>query len=297
MTELARKIDVALDRIETFQRPEGLYLAFSGGKDSIVCKRLLDMASVKYDAHYRVTSVDPPELVRYIRDQHPDVSRDIPRYDDGSPITMWNLIPRKLIPPTRLIRYCCESLKENAGEGRLTVTGVRWAESRNRKDNHGVVTVMDRGAKQELGNSEDFLPTRQGGLMLMNDNDSSRRMVESCYKKHKTTLNPIIDWTDAEVWQFIRSEKIPYCSLYDEGFRRLGCIGCPLASRKSRAEEFRRWPKYRDAYLHAFEKMLCERERKGKVDGEWRMGTDPNEVMHWWMEDGVLPGQYMIENY
>lgn len=175
-SELTRKIDMSLKRIETFQRPEGLYLAFSGGKDSVVTKRLLDMAAVQYDAHYRVTSVDPPELVRFIRDTYPDVDREVPRDDTGKPITMWNLIPRKLMPPTRLVRYCCEELKESGGEGRMTVTGVRWAESRNRQGNQGVVTIMSRSVHKELDGNTDFRPTRQGGVMLMNDNDENRKL-------------------------------------------------------------------------------------------------------------------------
>lgn len=296
-SELTKKIDLSLQRIEAFHPPEGLYLAFSGGKDSVVCKRLLDMAGAKYDAHYRVTSVDPPELVRFIRDQYGDVDREVPRDELGKPITMWNLIPRKLMPPTRLARYCCEELKESGGEGRMTVTGVRWAESKNREDNQGVITIMSRSAQRELGDDENFRPTRQGGLMLLSDNDASRRMVETCYRRHKTTLNPIIDWTDAEVWTFIRGEHIPYCCLYDEGFHRLGCIGCPMASHRGRSAEFARWPKYKAAYLHAFEKMIAERERRGKIDGTWRIGTDPMEIFHWWMEDGVLPGQLVMDEF
>lgn len=296
-SELTQKIDMSLKRIETFQRPEGLYLAFSGGKDSVVTKRLLDMAGVQYDAHYRVTSVDPPELVRFIRDQYGDVDREVPRNDMGEPITMWNLIPRKLMPPTRLVRYCCEELKESGGEGRMTVTGVRWAESKNREDNQGVVTIMSRSVHKELDGNTDFRPTRQGGVMLMNDNDENRKLVEFCYRRHKTTLNPIIDWTDAEVWRFIRQERIPYCCLYDEGFHRLGCIGCPMATRRGRSIEFARWPKYLTAYLHAFERMIREREKRGKLDGTWRMGTDPMEIFHWWMQDGVLPGQFVMEEF
>lgn len=296
-SELTQKIDMSLKRIETFQRPEGLYLAFSGGKDSVVTKRLLDMAGVQYDAHYRVTSVDPPELVRFIRDQYGDVDREVPRDDMGEPITMWNLIPRKLMPPTRLVRYCCEELKESGGEGRMTVTGVRWAESKNREDNQGVVTIMSRSVHKELDGNTDFRPTRQGGVMLMNDNDENRRTVEFCYRRHKTTLNPIIDWTDAEIWQFIRQEKIPYCCLYEEGFHRLGCIGCPMATRHGRSSEFARWPKYKTAYLHAFEKMIQKRAQRGKIDGTWRMGTDPMEVFHWWMQDGVMPGQFVMEEF
>lgn len=126
--------------------------------------------------------------------------------------------------------------------------------------------------------------------MLTNDNTDSRRMIEQCYKRHKTTLNPIIDWTDEDVWEFIRANKIHYCSLYDEGFTRLGCIGCPMARRHGRVKEFTRWPKYRDMYLRAFQKMLEERKAKGKCDGSWRFAT-ATDVFRWWMEFDVLPGQ------
>lgn len=168
MSDLDFKVKAALQRLQDFQKDDGYYLAFSGGKDSVVCKALLDMANVKYDAHYRVTSVDPPELVRFIRDEHPDVSRDIPRYEtrqgwEGRPVTMWNLIPWKLMPPTRLVRYCCQFLKEDGGDGRMTVTGVRWAESRNRKENQGLVTIMGRKAGRELRDNPDFTSTNRGG--------------------------------------------------------------------------------------------------------------------------------------
>lgn len=131
------KVEVAIERLKTFEPPEGYYLAFSGGKDSITIKALADMAGVKYDAHYNVTSVDPPELVQFIKKHHPDVAFEYPRYKDGKVVTMWNLIPQKKMPPTRVVRYCCEKLKEGGGEGRFVVTGVRWAESAKRKNNRG----------------------------------------------------------------------------------------------------------------------------------------------------------------
>ena len=127
------KVQIAIDRLRAFEPPEGYFVAFSGGKDSQCIYHLCEMAGVKFDAHYSVTSVDPPELVRFIKQHYPDVSIDIPHDKDGKPITMWNLIPKKCTPPTRIVRYCCEKLKESGGEGRLTVTGVRWAESANRK--------------------------------------------------------------------------------------------------------------------------------------------------------------------
>lgn len=125
-------------------------------------------------------------------------------------------------------------------------------------------------------------------MILTNDNDESRRMIESCYRLNKTTLNPIIDWEDRDVWKFIRAENVSYCDLYDEGFCRLGCIGCPLAGQRNRAEAFRRWPKYKGFYLHAFEKMLNERRENGLAT-DWKT---PEEVFNWWMQYGILPNQY-----
>lgn len=133
------KVETAVQRIKMFEPPDGYYLAFSGGKDSVVIKALADMAGVKYDAHYNVTSVDPPELIYFIRKHHPDVVWDYPTYSDGSRATMWNLIPKKKMPPTRIVRYCCEVLKERGGRGRFVITGVRWAESARQKINGQVL--------------------------------------------------------------------------------------------------------------------------------------------------------------
>lgn len=88
MSELRKKVQGSIDRIKrfdplSFSGKDSYYLAFSGGKDSVVCKALLEMAGVKYDAHYRVTSVDPPELVRFIKKEHPDVERCVPSTEGG----------------------------------------------------------------------------------------------------------------------------------------------------------------------------------------------------------------------
>ena len=133
---------------------------------------------------------------------------------------------------------------------------------------------------------------------MTNDNEDSRRVVEQCYKRHKTAINPIIDWTDSEVWEFIRANGIPYCELYDEGWKRLGCIGCPMARKAGREAEFSRWPKYKDAYLRAFDKMLLERMKRDKLKGSWNMGTTARDVFNWWMEYDILPGQInLFEDY
>ena len=289
------KVSEAIGRLKAYEPQEGYFLAFSGGKDSVVLKALCDMAGVKYDAHYAVTSVDPPELVQFIKDVHPDVSRDIPHDKDGNPVTMWNLIPKRLMPPTRLVRYCCSELKESTGSGRITLTGVRWAESSNRKKNQGLVTIMNKRAMALEMQMAGFVQTSKGGLALNNDNDDAREIVESCYRKNKTVLNPIIDWEDEDIWEFIRGYGVPYCELYDRGYSRLGCIGCPMNT--AAAAELEAYPKYKELYLRAFSRMLDERSRRGL--GGTMNWSSPDDVMIWWLRSDLSeapdPGQMSME--
>lgn len=260
------KVQIAIDRLKAFEPADGYWLAFSGGKDSVVIKRLAQMAGVKFEAHYSVTSVDPPELVRFIKDVHPDVSFDIPRDKDGKAITMWNLIPKKLMPPTRIVRYCCAVLKEQSGVGRVVITGVRWDESSSRKNNKNLINISTKSGKNRI--------------VFNDDNEESRRSVEQCYRTKKTMINPIIDWSDEDVWEFIKTFEVPYCVLYDRGYKRLGCVGCPM---NANAEmELLSYPKIKDAYMRAFTRMIAERESKG-LKTEWIYGF---HVMDWWLHGG-----------
>jgi phosphoadenosine phosphosulfate reductase len=300
------KVDKAIMRLQAYEPPEGYYLCFSGGKDSCVIKALADMAGVKYDAHYSVASVDPPELVHFIKEYHPDVKFEIPKDKEGKPISMWSLIAHNTMPPTRIVRYCCQHLKENGGKGRLKVTGVRWEESVRRRKSHSEVTFPDKKAKRTLAkelSEQDFSSTPQGGAVLRMDNRENARIVEMCYKNHTTLINPIIDWTTEDVWEFIKEYEVPYCSLYDEGFKRLGCIGCPMGSKAQRLKEFERWPKYYNLYMIAFEKMIENRggwqslpnsRRSDDRSYQWTVVpdretrpdfTDPRAIMDWWIFD------------
>jgi phosphoadenosine phosphosulfate reductase len=202
---LDAKIDRAKLLLQEYVRaalklsPDGYYLAFSGGKDSCVIKQLAIEAGVSFKAWYNLTTIDPPELVQYIKRHHADVGWN------RQPVTMMKrLVDRTNGPPTRLARWCCEEYKEQGGYGTLKIIGVRIAESARR-------------AKLW----REYVPHRKSGAILA----------------------PIAYWTDADVWAFIRSRNLPYCELYDQGFKRLGCVGCPMAGPNMQAIEFARWPK------------------------------------------------------
>lgn len=260
-----------------------LVITTSGGKDSSVCVHLAERAGIPFEVMHNHTTADAPETVYFIR-------QDLRRLEDkgikcfvnmpvykGARTSMWNLIPQKLMPPTRLVRYCCSVLKERGGAGRFITTGVRWAESTKRKNTRGIYETMPSD------------PTKK--IILNNDNDDRRRLFETCTIKAKRVCNPIIEWTDADVWDYIEAEKIPVNPLYGCGFSRVGCIGCPMAGTAGRQREFARYPKYQEMYIRAFDRMLEERQRRGKMQGSWRAGTTGRDVFHWWMEDGTLPGQ------
>lgn len=281
--EIRDKVEMAIHRLQAFCPAEGYWVAFSGGKDSQCVYHLCEMAGVKFDAHYNVTSVDPPELVRFIKRNYPDVIWEYPKSRDGKTYTMWNLIPEHNMPPTRLIRYCCEDLKESSGKGRLTVTGVRWAESARRAEKHGAVTMIGKPKQSkkladELG--ADYRQSSSGAIILNDDNAEERRMVEHCYRTRKTLVNPIIDWTDEDVWQFLNAGGYEHCCLYEQGYTRLGCIGCPM--NPAAAADLQKYPKYRAAYIRAFDRMLENMKARGvPIKSNW---TDGEGVMRWWLK-------------
>lgn len=182
------KPEIAIQRMKSFEPPEGYFLAFSGGKDSQCIYHLAQMAGVKFDAHYHVTSVDPPELIYFIREYYPDVIFDVPHDKNGKRISMWSLIRDAKIPPTRNMRYCCSWLKETNGNGRMTVTGVRWAESARRKANLGLVNIdgkpkATQKKADELGAK--YRINKRGSFVMNEDNDENRRLAEYCYRTQK----------------------------------------------------------------------------------------------------------------
>ena len=141
---LAEKEKKAIERLKTFEpTTEPYFLCYSGGKDSDCIRILAELAGVKFEIHHNLTTVDAPETVQYVK-SIPGVIINKARYDDGTHKTMWNLIVKKGLPPTRAVRYCCSELKENGGKWRIKITGVRAEESSRRKKNGGLVKIIGK---------------------------------------------------------------------------------------------------------------------------------------------------------
>lgn len=286
MSDLEQK---AIERIKTasemslmlYKKP--LVFTDSGGKDSAVICKLAENAGVPFEIIHSHTTADAPPTVYHVRkrakmyeDKGIKYTILYPTYK-GELTSMWKLIPQKLMPPARTVRYCCVVLKEQGGKDRFIATGVRWAESISRKNNRGILEILGKDKSKSL--------------LLNNDNDKDRRLFETCQLKGKRVCNPIIDWKDRDVWDYLHEQKVECNLLYCEGWSRVGCVGCPMAG-KGRHREFSSFPKFKQMYINAFDRMLQERKLRGK-ESRWENG---NDVFHWWMEDGVLPNQLDFED-
>lgn len=278
-------VKIAIERLKTAAEMSLLYydkplmLAYSGGKDSDVCLELALRAGIQFEVQHSHTTADAPETVRYVRAKFAGLEQrgikctiDMPRYK-GQTTSMWRLIPIKKMPPTRTVRYCCAILKETAGHNRAIVTGVRRAES-TKRSGRGILETVPRDISKKI---------------ILNNDNNRRKVIEHCQLQGKVTCNPIVDWADGMVWDFIRSEHLNLNPLYKCGYNRVGCIGCPMAS-KQRYAQFARYPSYKKMYIHAFARMID----RIKATGQKLTWQNATEVYHWWMEDGVLPGQLAI---
>jgi phosphoadenosine phosphosulfate reductase len=227
------------------------YGCFSGGKDSCVIKELAKMAGVNVIWHYNVTTIDPPELVHFIRREHPDVILERPKENFFT-----YAIKHKKGFPTRRTRWCCEVYKERTSpKGSFLLMGMRAAESPRRA---------------KAWQSVSFHRTTQS-----------------------TVLCPIIGFSDEQVWDFIESLNLPYCELYDQGFDRIGCIGCPMARKSGRLAEFARWPGFDKKWKQLFKNVWDARTGSTQRDGQiWfgdRYFKNWEEMWEWWLSDEPLP--------
>ena len=280
----------AIQWLRSFEpESEPYYLCYSGGKDSDCIRILASLAGVKHDIVHNLTTVDAPETFWYVQ-SIPDVVINYPK------LSMWRLIAEKKVPPTRRRRYCCEVLKEHGGKGRMKITGVRWAESDNRRKNNDAVTIVGKPAttkKTAESMGVEYVQNGKGGIVLNDDNAETRRFVEHCYRTTSTMVNPIVDWTDRDVWEFLGHYGCASNPLYQCGNSRVGCIGCPMQGSGGMKADFARYPKYRNNYVRAFNRMLRARTEAGRENGTWKTGED---VMAWWVGDDPRQISFLDED-
>jgi len=228
----------SIEFIKRYAPKDGYVVNFSGGKDSVVLLDLVKKAGVPYKAVYLNPTIDPPELVHFVRRAYPEVTIMQPS------IPFFKMVQRKGLP-TRTLRWCCNIYKETRGAklGKHHLLGIRCEES------------PKRAKRQRI---------------------SQHQGVTHYY--------PIFYWRTIDIWTYIKQNQLPYCKLYDEGFRRLGCVICPMQNHKEFLRNQKLYPHHFQALKRAF-KVFYDNHPAVQERGEFE------SLWQYWLKYHMLPGK------
>jgi phosphoadenosine phosphosulfate reductase len=183
------RIGEALVQLKSYQ-DSNVYVSFSGGKDSLVALDLALRAGIS-KAVFCDTTIEFKETSHYIKRVEDFYGITIERVK--APLTFFELV-KKIGFPSRKSKWCCEVFKfapqaSFALKNKLDgyITGLRHEESNHRRS-------------YQLVDANPHVPTMQ--------------------------INPLIEWTQDEIWNYINAENLPINPLY-EYFERIGCWVCP----------------------------------------------------------------------
>lgn len=232
----------------------GYYLAFSGGKDSQALFHIAQLAGVQFEGHMNLTSVDPPEVIRFVKREYPEVELIKPKD------SIYHVALRKQLLPTKKVRWCCEEFKEKAGAGKVTLIGIRHQESRNRAKRNeveisnysfsGDLKAFEKFRKEKLSAIKSPSTRKKGEVNITNAKEE--KTIGCISGKETLLISPIIHWTERDVWEFLNKVvQVPHCELYDQGFTRIGCICCPMSPPRQKTVENERWPHVRRNWIKA----------------------------------------------
>lgn len=278
------------ERLATaYDSEDGYFLAFSGGKDSQCLYHVAKLAGVKFRAHMNLTSVDPPEVIRFVKREYPDVVLAKP-HD-----SIYNIAVKRKFLPTRRVRWCCAEYKETAGAGKVTLIGIRHAESHRRAKRNeveinshsfsGNLDALDEYRKKKTAKAarRKKYPGQEPVTIV---NADGERTLGCIHGKESLLISPIIHWTDSEVWEFLNTLGVAHCELYDQGYHRIGCILCPMSQLKQKYKEIERWPHVKRNWIKTIKAIRSEsggfRKRIYLVEHQGQSST--------WPKHSVSPG-------
>ena len=289
--ELLRKAEkLAL----AYDSENGFYLAFSGGKDSQCLYHVAKFAGVKFKAHMNLTSVDPPEVIHFVKAQYSDVELIKPKK------SIYQAAVDIGILPTKRVRWCCKEFKESAGAGKVTLIGIRHAES-SRRAARQEVEISAKKYSGDLEGLEGYRKARNAkkrGRKPKNNrevtivNADGERTLGCIRGQESLLISPIIEWTDDDVWNFLNTIGVAHCELYDQGWKRIGCIGCPMSPAKQKIIENKRWPHVKRNWIKAIKAI---RTIPTVVGGGIIGNPNPREIIATkWLQ---TPSQFLPKGY
>lgn len=275
MITLDKKVAYSIDLLKRGEKlakalnpTDGYIVGFSGGKDSQVLLDLVKRSGVQFKAHYSVVSIDPPENIYFIRKNYPEV-----KFVHHHP-NFFRLVEKKGLP-TIWHRYCCAKLKEGIGAGSVCLVGVRAEESTKRAA-YSELDIRSRRKEHE---------GMRGKRTLQQIEENEHRCIKG---KDKVMLYPLLKWTEADIWQYIKERHINVNPLYEE-HKRVGCMFCPFAKRKEVLAWCDTYPKFKERLLKSLEVYLNGRKWTDQKELQTAEG-----YFEWWLS-GMQLKRYIAE--
>lgn len=156
--------------------------------------------------------------------------------------------------PNRWTRWCCEAKHKKTPGFDICVIGVRWQESARR---------------------------RMRWTMFGHKKDGSAYVC------------PICDWTHSDVWEYLNGKGLQHCRLYDEGYKRIGCVCCPLSC-SNNARDIERYPKFvnmlRLGFMKRIQRMDDKKETTRQLMEKYR--KDPDRYFNNWLNHGYTESDH-----
>ena len=276
-----------------YDSENGFWLGFSGGKDSQTLMHLTQLAGVCFKAYFSPTSVDPPQVIRFIRENYPEVTFTKLK------TSIYKMMQKKKCLPSQRIRWCCAEFKEKGGEGKVTLVGVRKAESVKRSKRKDI-EVSGHKFSGNLEQFEQWSAEKRAKKMKRAQFDEfsehTEQMVTCVGGKDKIVVSPILGWSDADVWEFLNKVvQVPHCSLYDEGRTRIGCIMCPMSTSRQQRADAKRFPHVYEKWVQAIMQLRKDTAIGGGAIIFTRRNTPnsapPNGELNQFRATRLYPGQ------
>lgn len=297
-THLQNKIDYsikllrkAVNLAKLYDPADGFFLGFSGGKDSQALYHVVKMAEVPFKAHMSLTSVDPPEVIRFVKKYYPDVQLINPEE------SIYKVAIRKKILPTSVARWCCDVYKEHSGAGKVVLTGIRRQESVRRSKRNEYETTR----KKFSGTAEQFAEWQSEQRKKYISEGQTESEIRCIGGKDSIIINPILYWSEKEVWEFLNEVvKVPHCVLYDRGHNRIGCLFCPLANKKQFVRDELEYPHQRHRWIETIKIMRNNGDLR-QIDTYVNMEKYSEEeqaeiIFDWWKSKQNLKA-YVMDNF
>lgn len=269
----------------------------SGGKDSSVITQLAEEClGTDFEVLTSHTTLDAPPTVKFIEKEFKRLNEKGIKttYKNRFPVenTIWELIQKRQSMPTRVLRFCCRTLKETGTKNRIAIVGVRAAESAGRR---GRETFSLRGTtkKDGLFFSYDHAEEVFRESKEIQDDNWDCTLISFMKKNKDITVNAIYEWSDEDVWDFIKDRKLEVNPLYSMGFVRVGCLLCPMATKVEKRKQIEMFPTYKQAFINAAQKLLESPAFQKKENVTWKTGE---EMFDWWIElDDSVDGQMELD--